>query len=294
MKIGLQIPRFNWPGSPQNTGAKLAEIALAAEAGGFSSLWVMDHYYQIAPGLGQADDPMLEGYSVLNYLAGLTKKATLGTLVAGVIYREPAYLVKTVTALDVLSGGRAYFGVGAAWYEQEAHGMGFPFPPIKERFERLEEALQIAHKMWSDDRSPFEGAHYRLTKPINSPQPINRPHPPIMIGGMGEKKTLRLVAQYADACNLFQRAGLDTLRHKVDVLRSHCDDLGRDFSEIECTTLGTVHLAPGEMTATDVIATCQDLAGLGISHAIFNMPNPHEITPLEIFGREIIPAVSEL
>jgi F420-dependent oxidoreductase-like protein len=195
MKIGLQIPRFNWPGSPQNTGAKLTEIAATAEAAGFSSLWVMDHYYQIAPGLGQADDPMLEGYSVLNYLAGVTKNATLGTLVTGVIYREPAYLVKIVTALDVLSGGRAYFGVGAAWYEQEAHGMGFPFPPIKERFERLEETLQIAHQMWSDDRSPFEGKHYRLEKPINSPQPISRPHPPIMIGGMGEKKTLRLVAQ---------------------------------------------------------------------------------------------------
>jgi F420-dependent oxidoreductase-like protein len=294
MKIGLQIPRFNWPGSPQNTGAKLTEIAATAEAAGFSSLWVMDHYYQIAPGLGQADDPMLEGYSVLNYLAGVTKNATLGTLVTGVIYREPAYLVKIVTALDVLSGGRAYFGVGAAWYEQEAHGMGFPFPPIKERFERLEETLQIAHQMWSDDRSPFEGKHYRLEKPINSPQPISRPHPPIMIGGMGEKKTLRLVAQYADACNLFLRAGLDTLVHKMDVLRRHCDDLGRDFEEIECTTLGTVHLAPDEMTAKDVISTCQDLAGLGISHAIFNMPNPHEISPLETFGREIIPATSEL
>jgi F420-dependent oxidoreductase-like protein len=294
MKIGLQIPRFNWPGSPQNTGAKLTEIAATAEAAGFSSLWVMDHYYQIAPGLGQADDPMLEGYSVLNYLAGVTKNATLGTLVTGVIYREPAYLVKIVTALDVLSGGRAYFGVGAAWYEQEAHGMGFPFPPIKERFERLEETLQIAHQMWSDDRSPFEGKHYRLEKPINSPQPISRPHPPIMIGGMGEKKTLRLVAQYADACNLFLRAGLDTLVHKMDVLRRHCDDLGRDFEEIECTTLGTVHLAPDEMTAKDVISTCQDLAGLGISHAIFNMPNLHEISPLETFGREIIPATSEL
>jgi len=294
MKIGLQIPRFNWPGSPQNTGAKLTEIAATAEAAGFSSLWVMDHYYQIAPGLGQADDPMLEGYSVLNYLAGVTKNATLGTLVTGVIYREPAYLVKIVTALDVLSGGRAYFGVGAAWYEQEAHGMGFPFPPIKERFERLEETLQIAHQMWSDDRSPFEGKHYRLEKPINSPQPISRPHPPIMIGGMGEKKTLRLVAQYADACNLFLRAGLDTLVHKMDVLRRHCDDLGRDFEEIECTTLGTVHLAPDEMTAKDVISTCQDLARLGISHAIFNMPNLHEISPLETFGREIIPATSEL
>ncbi|MEJ2011517.1 MAG: LLM class F420-dependent oxidoreductase [Anaerolineales bacterium] len=294
MKIGLQIPRFNFPGYPQTIPPTLAEIARTAETAGFSSIWVMDHYYQIAPGLGQADDPMLEGYSVLNYLAALTEHVKLGTLVAGVIYREPAYLVKSVTALDVLSGGRAYFGVGAAWYEQEARGMGFPFPAVKERFERLEETLQIAHQMWADDRSPFMGAHYRLARPINSPQPLTRPHPPIMIGGMGEQKTLRFVARYGDACNLFLRAGLDTLRHKLNVLHGHCDDLGRDSDEIEKTTLGTVHLAPGEMDAADVIKSCEDLAALGFSHAIFNMPNVHEITPLEIFGQQIIPAVREL
>jgi F420-dependent oxidoreductase-like protein len=294
MKIGLQIPRFNFPDYPQSIAPTLAEIARAAETAGFSSLWVMDHYYQIAPGLGEADDPMLEGYSVLNYLAGLTEHVKLGTLVAGVIYREPAYLVKTATALDVLSGGRAYFGVGAAWYEQEARGMGFPFPTVKERFERLEEALQIAHRMWADDRSPFMGEHFQLSRPINSPQPLSRPHPPIMIGGMGERKTLRFVARYADACNLFLRAGLDTLRHKLDVLRGHCDALRRDYDEIEKTTLGTVQLAPGGMEASDVIGTCQDLAGLGFSHVIFNMPNVHEITPLETFGQEIIPAVREL
>jgi F420-dependent oxidoreductase-like protein len=294
MKIGLQIPRFNWPGHPATIASRLTEIAEAAEHAGFYSLWVMDHYYQIAPGLGQADDPMLEGYSVLNFLAGRTAKVRLGTLVSGVIYREPAYLVKTVTALDVLSAGRAYFGVGAAWYEQEARGMGFPFPPVKERFERLEETLQIARLMWAGDRSAYEGNHYQLAQPINSPQPISQPHPPIMIGGMGEKKTLRFVAEYADACNLFLRAGLDTLRHKIDVLHAHCDNVGRDFSEMELTTLGTVHLAPGEMTGDDVIATCRDLAGLGISHAIFNMPNPHEIKPLEIFGEEIIPMVAAM
>jgi F420-dependent oxidoreductase-like protein len=294
MKIGLQLPRFNWPGHPETIAPKLAEIAGAAEAASFSSLWVMDHYYQIAPGLGEADDPMLEGYSVLNYLAGRTTRVTLGTLVSGVIYREPAYLVKSVTALDVLSGGRAYFGVGAAWYEQEARGMGFPFPPVKERFERLEETLQIARQMWAGDRSPYEGKHYRLAQPINSPQPITRPHPPIMIGGMGEKKTLRFVAKYADACNLFLRAGMDALAHKIEVLRGHCDEFGRDFGQVEVTTLGTVHLAPGGMSAAQVIATCQDLARLGVSHAIFNMPNPHEIKPLETFGEEIIPAVREL
>jgi F420-dependent oxidoreductase-like protein len=289
MKIGLQIPRFNWPGNPDNTASTLTEIARTAEAAGFSSLWVMDHYYQIAPGLGAADDPMLEGYSVLNFLAGRTEAATLGTLVSGVIYREPAYLVKTVSALDVLSEGRAVFGIGAGWYEREAKGMGFDFPSTRERFERLEETLQIAHQMWAGDRSPFQGRHYQLGAPINSPQPLSRPHPPIMIGGMGERKTLRFVAKYADACNLFMRAGLDTLRRKLDVLRGHCADLGRNYEEIERTTLGTVHLAPGEMTADAVLTSLQQLSEIGIQHAIFNMPNPHEIEPLEVFGEAIIP-----
>jgi len=293
MKIGLQIPRFNWSGYPQSIAPKLAEIARAAEAADFSSLWVMDHYYQIAPGLGQADDPMLEGYSALNYLAGVTERVSLGTLVTGVIYRFPAHLIKSVTTLDVLSGGRAYFGVGAAWYEEEARGMGFPFPPVGERFERLEEALQLAHQMWAGDRSPFTGKHYQLAEPISSPQPISQPHPPILIGGMGEQKTLRFVARYGDGCNLFLRAGIEKLKHKLEVLQRHCDDLGRDINEIERTTLGTVHLAPGKMSASDVIATCRELASLGVSHAIFNMPNPQEITPLETFGREIIPAVQE-
>ncbi len=294
MKIGLQIPRFNWPGAPANTASTLTGIARAAEAGGFSSLWVMDHYYQIAPGLGAADDPMLEGYSVLNYLAGMTEKLTLGTLVSGVIYRQPAYLVKTATALDVLSNGRAVFGVGAGWYEQEAHGMGFNFPSTRERFERLEETLQIALQMWADDRTPFTGRHYQLAAPINSPQPLSQPHPPIMIGGMGEHKTLRLVAQYGDACNLFMRAGSDTLRNKLDVLRNHCLDLGRPYEAIERTTLGTVHLAPSEMSADEILASLQELSEIGIQHAIFNMPNLHEIKPLEIFGEQIIPQAAEL
>ena len=292
MKIGLQIPRFNWPGNPDNTASTLTDIAHAAEAAGFSSLWVMDHYYQIAPGLGAADDPMLEGYSVLNFLAGKTEVATLGTLVSGVIYREPAYLVKTVSALDVLSNGRAVFGIGAGWYEQEAKGMGFNFPSTRERFERLEEALQIAHQMWVDDRSPFTGRHYQLGAPINSPQPLSHPHPPIMIGGMGERKTLRFVAKYGDACNLFMRAGLDALRNKLDVLRGHCDDVGRPYEEIEKTTLGTVHLAAGEMTADEVLESLQQLSEIGIQHAIFNMPNTHEIEPLEVFGEAIIPQVA--
>lgn len=292
MKIGLQLPRFNWPGTPANTGEQLTEIARAADQGGFDSMWVMDHFYQIAPGLGDEDDPMLEGYSTLHYLAAVTEKVKLGTLVTGVIYREPAFLIKQVTGLDVLSGGRAYFGVGAAWYEEEALGMGFPFPPVATRFEMLEETLQIAHRMFKDDRSAFEGEHYKLEKPILSPQPLTKPHPPIMIGGMGEKKTLRFVAQYADACNLFLRAGIDTLQHKLEVLKRHCDDLDRDYAEIEKSTLGTVHLIEGEDTAGSMIETCSQLAELGFDHAIFNMPNPHEIKPLELIAENVIPEVA--
>ena len=196
MKIGLQIPSFTWPGGPAKIPQKLAEIARTADDGGFSSLWVMDHFFQI-PNVGPVENEMLESYSTLSYLAGLTKNVKLGTLVTGVVYRQPGLLVKTVTTLDVLSGGRAYFGIGAAWNEQEALGLGFPFPPLKERFERLEETLQIAIQMWSGNQAPFDGKHYQLDHALNSPQALSKPHPPILIGGMGEKKTLRLVAVYA-------------------------------------------------------------------------------------------------
>ena len=293
MKIGLQIPRFTWPGGDSAIGPTLARIGRAADDAGFASIWVMDHFFQLEPMLGQADEPMLESYSALSYLAAATQRPRLGTLVSGVIYRQPGFLVKAATTLDVLSGGRAYFGVGAAWYDREAAGLGFPFPPVKERFEWLEETLQLAHHMWAGRREPFESAHFSLAEPLCSPQPVSRPHPPILIGGMGEKKTLRLVARYADACNLFARAGDDVLRDKLDVLKRHCDEAGRDYAAIEKTTLGTVHLAPGHLSAADVIAQCRSLAGLGIEHAIFNMPNVHEIAPLETFGREIIPAVAE-
>jgi F420-dependent oxidoreductase-like protein len=299
MKIGLQVPNFTWPGGPAGIAAKLAEIAGVAEEANFASLWVMDHFFQIGgcnpqSGLGPAEDEMLEGYSVLSYLAGITKNVKLGTLVTGVIYRLPGILAKTVTTLDVLSGGRAYLGIGAAWNEREALGLGVPFPPVAERFERLEEALQIIHQMWSGQRTPYHSKHYQLTETLNSPQPLTKPHPPILIGGSGEKKTLRLVAQYADACNLFAGTGVEGVRHKLDVLKQHCDRLGRDYFTIEKTTLGTAWLAPGQMSAGDVIAQCRLLSDIGIQHAIFNMPNIHEITPLETFGKEIIPVVAAL
>jgi F420-dependent oxidoreductase-like protein len=291
MKLGLQIPRFNWPGTPQNTGTKLAEIARTVDQGGFDSLWVMDHFYQIAPGLGAEDDPMLEGYSTLHYLAAVTESIMLGTLVTGVIYREPAFLVKQVTGLDVLSGGRAYFGVGAAWYEEEAIGLGFPFPPVATRFEMLEETLQIAHQMFKDDRTPYEGKHYQLKKPILSPQPLTKPHPPIMIGGMGEKKTLKFVAQYADATNLFLRAGMDTLKHKLEVLKGHCQTFDRDFNEIEKTVLGTVKIEDAG-SAQELVDLAGELEEAGFDHLIFNMPNPHEIKPLEIICEKVIPRLA--
>ncbi|MCU0513558.1 MAG: LLM class F420-dependent oxidoreductase [Anaerolineae bacterium] len=291
MKIGLQIPRFNWDGVPGTLATTLAQIARTADAAGFASLWVMDHFFQIQM-IGAAEEPMLEGYSALNFLAGVTQQARLGTLVTGVIYRHPGVLVKTVNTLDVLSGGRAYLGIGAAWFEREAAGLGIPFPPLKTRFEMLEETLQIAHQMWSGTVQPFHGQHYHLAETLNQPPALSRPHPPILIGGMGETKTLRLVAQYADACNLFAAVGPDVLRHKLETLQRHCDSLKRDWAGIEITTLDTVHLAPGAQSAADVIAQCRRLADLGVQHAIFNLPNVESITPLEIFGREIIPAVA--
>lgn len=293
MKIGLQVPRFTWPGGPADIGPRLAEIGRRADDAGFDSLWVMDHFFQI-PYVGEAEEPMLEGYSALSFLAGVTRRVTLGTLVTGVIYRHPGVLAKTVSTLDVLSGGRAWLGIGAGWFEREAKGLGTPFPPLKDRFEQLEEGLQIVHQMWSDTVAPFEGKHFQLTETLNQPQPLRRPRPPIMIGGVGEQKTLRMVAQYADACNLFDRLGAEAISHKLDVLKGHCERLGRPFEQLEVTTLGSVHLAPGAQSAGDVIAHCRTLAGLGVQHAIFNMPNVQELTPLTTFKQEIIPAVAEL
>ncbi len=291
MKIGLQIPSFTWPGGAAALGARLAEIGRTADEAGFASLWVMDHHFQIE-GVGPAEDPMLEAYSALSYLAGVTTRARLGAMVTGVIYRYPGILVKTVSTLDVLSGGRAYLGIGAGWYEREARGLGVPFPPLKQRFEQLEEALQIARQMWSGTVAPYAGTHYQLAETLNEPQPLSKPHPPILIGGAGEKKTLRLVAQYADACNLFAFAGPQAIHQKLEVLRRHCDDVGRPYDEIERTALGMVNLTPGGMTPADLIATCRALADVGIQHFIFSLPNVYEVTPLEVIGREVIPAVA--
>ena len=291
MKIGLQIPSFTWNKAIAST---LKEISQTADRAGFYSVWVMDHFFQLAM-LGDADQPMLEGYSTLNYLAALTENVKLGTLVTGIVYRYPGILAKTATTLDVLSEGRAYLGIGAAWYDREADGLGVPFPSVSDRFEQLEETLQIVKQMWSDNNGTYTGQHFKLQETLNNPAPISQPHPPIMIGGMGEKKTLRLVAQYADATNLFLMAGAETLAKKLDILQEHCDVVGRDYAEIEKTALGTVHLAPDQMSKQQVIDLCGEHAELGFSHLIFNMPfNLHEIKPLEIFGQDIIPIVAEI
>lgn len=299
MKISLQVPNFTYPGGPASLASTLADIARAADEAGFYSLWVMDHFFQIGhrdrrSGLGPPEDEMLECYSTLSYFAALTRRVRLGALVTGVIYRFPGILIKTVTTLDVLSGGRAYFGLGAAWNETESRALGVPFPAPKERLAREEETLQIAMQMWSGNDGPYNGTYYQLARTLCSPMPLSKPHPPIMIGGGGEQKTLRLVAQYGDACNLYASIGEEALCRKLDVLKRHCDTVGREYDAIERTTLGSVHLAPGGMSPEDVIEECRRLAALGIQHCIFNMPNVHEITPLETFGKHIIPAVAEL
>jgi F420-dependent oxidoreductase-like protein len=291
MKLGLQIPSFTWVGGASEIRRALARIARAAEDAGFASVWVMDHFFQIEM-IGKVDEPMLEGYGALNFIAAVTEKVQLGTLVTGVIYRYPGILVKTVTTLDVLSGGRAYFGIGAGWYEREAHALGVPFTLRKERFERLEEALQIAHQMFSGKPAPYHGKHYQLAEPLNLPQPVTKPHPPIMVGGSGEKKTLRLVAQYGDACNLYAFDNPEEVRRKLEVLRRHCEEVGRRYDDIERTAIGAFDFGGGGMTAAGALERCRKLADAGIQHFIVSLPRAHEMTPIEIMGKEVIPAAA--
>ena len=295
MHIGLQIPSFKYPGGTAAIRPQLKEIVTTAEAAGVYSLWVMDHYYQIQNLFGENyTDPMMEAYTTLGYLAGLTEKATLGVLVTGVIYRTPSVLLKMVNTLDILSGGRAYFGIGAAWYHEEAEGFGVPYPSTSDRFEWLEDTLQLAHALWSEDEISFSGKQFSAPKMTNNPRPLSQPHPRILIGGTGPQKTLRMTAQYADACNVFEQSGAARIQETFDTLKGHCERLGRNYDDIEKTSLGTVRLAAGHDTVASVLERLKVLADLGVTHAIFNMPNVYEITPLEIFGEEIIPAAAAL
>lgn len=252
MRLGLQLPSFTYPGGTPRLRSTLVEIAQAAESAGFESLWVMDHLIQLPAdtGWGGPDEPMLEAYATLGFLAGVTSRVRLGALVGNVLFRQPALLVKTASTVDVLSAGRLTFSIGAGWYEGEAHGLGIAWPDRRERFARVEETLQIAHQLWRDDRSTFAGHFTTLAEPVIRPQPLSRPHPPIMIGGNGERRTLRLVARYGDACN-FLVLDPDEIRAKLAVLGRHCEDLGRDVREIEITALDEVDLRPGRMTPSD-------------------------------------------
>jgi F420-dependent oxidoreductase-like protein len=286
MKIGLQIPDFSTPRGPEALARELATVARTADDAGFEYIAVMDHFFQIEV-VGPPEKEMLEGYTTLGYLAACTRRAALVTLMTGVHYREPGLLAKIVTTLDVLSNGRAWLGIGAGWNEAESRGLGFRFPPVSERFERLEETLQICLQMWRGDEKPYESKYYHLERPLNSPQSLSRPHPPIMIGGGGEKKTLRLVAQYADACNLF--AGLDEAR-KLDVLRRHCEEIGRDYDSIYKTAYYYFDPSRGTQRIIDELGA---LAEMGFDAAIGGVAGVWEVTPLELIGEEVIPRVAD-
>ena len=290
MKIGLQIPDFTSPDGPARLGADLVTVARTADDAGFEFLAVMDHFFQIGV-IGPPEREMLEAYTTLGYLAACTSRAKLLTLVTGTVYRHPGILAKIVTTLDVLSGGRAWLGIGAAWNEQESKGLGIPFPPVAERFERLEETLQICLRMWAGDESPYRGKHYQLERPLNSPQALSSPHPPILIGGSGERKTLRMVARYAQACNLFP--GPDLAR-KLDVLRAHCDAEGRDYDEITKTCYFVFDAGAKGEQAGELIDRLGKLAELGFQAAIGAVANVWQVTPLEVIGSEVIPAVAGL
>ena len=294
MHIGLQIPSFKYPGGTAAIRPKLKEIVTTAEESGFYSLWVMDHYYQIKGLFGEAyTDPMLEAYTTLGYMAGLTEKAYLGVLVTGVIYRHPSVLLKVINTLDILSGGRAYLGIGAAWYEAEAKGYGIPYLSTSERFEQLEDNLKLAKALWNNDEISFDGKHFSAPAITNNPRPLSNPHPRIMIGGTGPNKTLRMVAQYADACNIGDWVGRENMQKAINTLKEHCESLGRDYGTIEKTSLCTVELS-GDNTVDSVISLIKDLSEMGFTHTIFNMPDVYKITPLETFAKEIIPAVAGL
>jgi len=288
MKIGLQIPSFSWPDGDREIGPTLAKIARTADQGGFDLIGVMDHFFQIGS-LGPPELEMLEAYTTLGYLAANTSHARLTTIVTGAPYRYPGVIAKIVTTLDVLSGGRAMLGIGAGWNEYEAKSLGIPFPPVARRFDWLEDTIRVCLAMWQGDESRLKGKSFVFDRPLNSPQSLTRPHPPIMIGGMGEQKTLRLVAKYADACNLFPTP---QVAHKLDVLRRHCEREKRNYDDIEKTTMFGFDVGERGENVGTIVERLRGLARLGFVTAIGGVRDAHKITPLEIIAREIIPAVA--
>jgi F420-dependent oxidoreductase-like protein len=294
MKLGVHVVDFGWPGGPASIGPTLAEIGRAAEDAGVANLSLMDHYFQLGGPLGDAAAPMLEGYTGLAFLAAHTRRAELQLLVTGVTYRHPGLLAKIVSTLDVLSGGRAMLGLGAAWYEREHLALGVPFPPLAERFARLEEALQIVKQMWSDENGPYVGRHYRLAETLCSPRPLRQPHPPIMIGGGGEKKTLRLVAKYGDACNLFTgaQAGPDGVRGKLDVLRGHCEHEGTDYGRIRKTLLYSDRLDVSPAGAAAFVEDMQRYAELGVDEVHVMPIGVDPVGFVRDLGAHVVPALA--
>lgn len=300
MRIGLQIPYLTWAGGPDRMGETLASIAMRAEAAGFYSLWLMDHFLQI-PGVGRPDEDMIEGYTGLAFAAGQTKSIKLGTMVTGATYRNPGVLLKQVTTLDVLSGGRAYFGVGAGWFEQEHTAFGIPFGSWTERFQKLEETLRIAHQMWDPKNDgPFEGKHFHFAETLCVPQPVSRPHPPILIGGRGEKKTLRFVAKYADAWNMGggipNEDNFNEFVRLSAVLRDHCDREGRDYNAIEKTVLFTFQVreqeGPRWQTPQQTLDWLRRFRDAGLDQPIVNMPFVDDPRTLEYLAEHIITPIA--
>jgi F420-dependent oxidoreductase-like protein len=298
MKVGLQINSFTWPGGPSAIAPTLARIVQDADAAGFDSIWVMDHFFQIRS-VGRVEQPMLEGWTTLGFLAALTKRARLGLMVGGVHYRHPGLWIKAATTLDVLSGGRAWLGIGAAWNEAESRALGFPFPPLGERFDLLEDTLEMAHGMWQGERGsevPLHGRRTEATWLLNSPQSLSRPRVPIMVGGGGEQRTLKLVARYADACNVF--GSPEAIAHKFTVLARHCAAEGRDPDEVERSTLQSIAVsrdgAGGSAGPAEIIDRFGDLSDAGAQHVIVSVRDLADPARIEILAQDVIPGVHGL
>jgi len=290
VKLGLVVMTYDWLETPDDLGATFGSIARTAEQAGFDSLWTVDHLFAPYPSV---DGPTHEAYTSLAYLAAHTSRVKLGVMVTDVMFRFPSVLVKQVTTLDVLTRGRAWLGIGAGWFDREHLGMGIPFPPARERLDRLEETILLARQMWSGCEAPFRGRYYQLEETLNSPPSISKPHPPIMIGGQGEQRTLRLVAQYADACNFFM-SGPPTVEEKLEVLQRHCSEVGRDYDDIERTVAIPMEVERDGSGVDDTLELLAEYARLGVQTVMSWVANLQELWPLEIIGERIIPAAARM